>query len=30
MTQILPFADARAAKLYGQFEGAVYQSLKAV
>ncbi len=23
-TQILPFADHRALKLYGQFEGAVY------
>jgi methyl acetate hydrolase len=28
MTQILPFADARAVKLYGQFEGAVYETLK--
>jgi len=28
--QILPFADARAPKLYGQFEGAVHQSLQAV
>ena len=28
MTQILPFADPRAVKLYGQFEGAVYESLK--
>jgi methyl acetate hydrolase len=30
MTQILPFADARALKLYGQLERAVYDSLKAV
>ena len=29
MTQILPFADARAVKLYGQYEAAVYESLKA-
>ena len=29
MTQILPFADARAVKLYGQFERAVYDTLKA-
>jgi len=28
--QILPFGDARAPKLYGQFEGAVHQSLQAV
>jgi len=27
MTQILPFADQRALKLYGQFEGAVYEAL---
>jgi CubicO group peptidase (beta-lactamase class C family) len=29
MTQVLPFADPRVVKLYGQFEGAVYESLKA-
>ena len=29
LTQILPFADHRAVKLYGQFEKAVYESLKA-
>ena len=29
MTQILPFADPRAVKLYGQYEAAVYESLKA-
>jgi hypothetical protein len=29
MTQILPFADVRAVKLYGQFERGVYDSLKA-
>jgi len=29
MTQILPFADQRAVKLYGQFERGVYDSLKA-
>jgi methyl acetate hydrolase len=29
MTQILPFADHRAVKLYGQFERAVYDALKA-
>jgi CubicO group peptidase (beta-lactamase class C family) len=29
MTQILPFADVRAVKLYGQFENGVYQALKA-
>ena len=28
MTQILPFADPRAVKLYGQFERAVYETLK--
>jgi methyl acetate hydrolase len=28
MTQILPFADLRAVKLYGQFERGVYDSLK--
>jgi len=28
MTQILPFADARAVKLYGQFEASVYDALK--
>src|SRR5262249_54219667 len=27
MTQILPFADQRALKLYGQFERGVYDSL---
>ena len=27
MTQILPFADARALKLYGQFERGVYEAL---
>jgi CubicO group peptidase (beta-lactamase class C family) len=30
MTQILPFADAKAVKLYGQFERSVYDALKAV
>ena len=30
MTQILPFADHRAVKLYGQFERGVYDALKAV
>ena len=30
MTQILPFADARALKVYGQLERGVYDSLKAV
>ena len=29
MTQILPFADERAVKLYGQFERGVYDSLRA-
>jgi len=29
MTQILPFADARAVKLYGQLERGVYDALKA-
>jgi methyl acetate hydrolase len=29
MTQILPFADHRAVRLYGQFERAVYDGLKA-
>ena len=29
MTQILPFADPRALKLYGQFERGVYEALKA-
>jgi len=29
MTQILPFADTRAVKLYGQFEKGVYESVKA-
>ena len=28
MTQILPFADPRAVKLYGQFESGVYETLK--
>jgi hypothetical protein len=28
MTQILPFADPRALKLYGQFERGVYDALK--
>src|SRR5438874_10339128 len=28
MTQILPFADPRALKLYGRFESAVYEALK--
>ena len=27
MTQILPFADPRALKLYGQFEARVYEAL---
>ena len=30
MTQILPFADPRALKVYGQFERGVYEALKAV
>jgi methyl acetate hydrolase len=30
MTQILPFADPRALKVYGQFERAVYDALKAM
>jgi methyl acetate hydrolase len=30
MTQILPFADQRAVKLYGQFESGVYEALKAM
>ena len=30
MTQILPFADTRTLKLYGQFERGVYEALKAV
>ena len=30
MTQILPFADTRTLKLYGQFERSVYETLKAV
>ena len=30
MTQILPFADTRTLKLYGQFEKSVYETLKAV
>src|SRR5262245_60359910 len=29
MTQILPFADPRVLKLYGQFEKSVYEALKA-
>ena len=29
MTQVLPFADPRVVKLYGEFEGAVYEALKA-
>jgi CubicO group peptidase (beta-lactamase class C family) len=29
MTQILPFADPRALRLYGQFERGVYDALKA-
>jgi hypothetical protein len=29
MTQILPFADQRAVKLYGQFERGVYKALNA-
>jgi hypothetical protein len=29
MTQILPFADVQAVKLYGQFESHVYNALKA-
>ena len=28
MTQILPFADPRALKVYGQFERGVYEALK--
>jgi CubicO group peptidase (beta-lactamase class C family) len=28
MTQILPFADTKAVKLYGQFEASVYETLK--
>jgi hypothetical protein len=30
MTQILPFADPRAVKLYGQFEKGVYGPVQAV
>ncbi len=30
MTQILPFADPRALKLYGRFESGVYEALKAM
>jgi CubicO group peptidase (beta-lactamase class C family) len=30
MTQILPFADTKTLKLYGQFERSVYDALKAV
>src|SRR5438445_5426960 len=30
MTQVLPFADQRVLKLYGQLEGAVYETLKSV
>jgi hypothetical protein len=29
MTQILPFADPRSLKLYGQFESGVHSALKA-
>jgi hypothetical protein len=29
MTQVLPFADPRVLKLYGQLERGVYDSLKA-
>ena len=29
MTQVLPFADPRVLKLYGQFERGVYEALKA-
>jgi hypothetical protein len=29
MTQILPFADQRVLKVYGQFENGVYDALKA-
>jgi CubicO group peptidase (beta-lactamase class C family) len=29
LTQILPFADPKAVKLYGEFESAVYDALKA-
>ena len=29
MTQVLPFGDPLAMRLYGQFERAVYDSLKA-
>ena len=28
MTQILPFADTKTVKLYGQLEAAVYESMK--
>ena len=28
MTQVLPFGDARAMKVYGQFERGVYDALK--
>jgi CubicO group peptidase (beta-lactamase class C family) len=28
MTQVLPFADHRAVKLYGQFERGIYNALK--
>ena len=27
MTQVLPFADQRAVKLYGEFERAIYNAL---
>jgi hypothetical protein len=30
MTQILPFADAKAVNLYGQLEAGVYDALKSV
>ncbi len=29
MTQILPFADPRAVRVYGQFERGIYDALKA-
>jgi hypothetical protein len=28
MTQVLPFADTKVVKLYGQLEAAVYEALK--
>jgi hypothetical protein len=30
MTQVLPFADQRAVKLYGEFERAIYNALGSV